>query len=73
MKLQYIFKLGVRCNSKKITFSEEIDYVEETAGAITGYEIKWNTSTKVKFPKLFKETYRAKSEIITRENYRTFL
>ncbi len=52
---------------------QEIDYVEETAGQVTGYEIKWNTNAKVKLPKLFKETYTAEIEVLTRENFRTFL
>ena len=52
---------------------QEIDYVEETAGKITGYEIKWNANAKVKIPKLFKETYSAEIKILTRENFRTFL
>lgn len=52
---------------------QEIDYVEETAGQITGYEIKWNANAKVKIPKLFKETYAAEIEVLTRENFRIFL
>lgn len=52
---------------------QEIDYVEEEAGKITGYEIKWNANAKMKIPKLFKETYDAKIEVLTRENFRTFL
>lgn len=52
---------------------QEIDYVEETAGQITGYEIKWNETAKVKMPKLFKETYAAGIEVLTRANFRTFL
>ena len=52
---------------------QEIDYVEETAGKITGYEIKWNEKTKFKIPKLFNETYNAETEIVNRENFRTFL
>jgi uncharacterized protein len=52
---------------------QEIDYVEETAGKITGYEIKWNAKAKAKIPKLFKETYSAETEVLTRENFRTFL
>ena len=52
---------------------QEIDYVEETAGQVTGYEIKWNEKAKVKLPKLFKETYNTEIEVLTRENFRTFL
>lgn len=52
---------------------QEIDYVEEKAGKITGYEIKWNPKAKVKIPGLFKETYSTEVEVLTRENFRTFL
>ncbi len=52
---------------------QEIDYVEEKAGKITGYEIKWNAKAKVKIPVVFKETYSTEVEVLTRENFRTFL
>lgn len=52
---------------------QEMDYVEETSGQITGYEIKWNTKAKVKISKLFKDTYAAETTILNRENFRTFL
>ena len=52
---------------------QEIDYVEELAGKITGYEIKWNAKAKIKANKIFRETYHADIEIINRENFRTFL
>lgn len=52
---------------------QEVDYVEEAAGKITGYELKWSEKAKVKIPKLFEETYGVKVEIITRENFRTFI
>lgn len=52
---------------------QEIDYVEELAGQVTGYEIKWNANAKVKLPKLFKDTYNTEIEVLTSENFRTFL
>lgn len=52
---------------------QEIDYVEETAGKIAGYEIKWNENAKVKIPQLFKQTYDAETQVINRENFSTFL
>lgn len=52
---------------------QEIDYVEEEAGKITGYEIKWSEKAKAKIPKLFSETYKAETEILTWENFRNFL
>jgi uncharacterized protein len=52
---------------------QEIDYVEETSGKISGYEIKWNARAKVKANNAFKEAYNAEIEIVTRDNFSTFL
>lgn len=52
---------------------QEIDYVEEEAGKITGYEIKWNEKAKFRVPKLFAETYKAETMLLNRENFRDFL
>jgi hypothetical protein len=52
---------------------QEIDYVEEEAGKITGFEIKWNAKSKVKIPKTFVETYNTEVKVITNENFREFL
>jgi len=52
---------------------QEIDYVEENAGIITGIEIKWNPKSKVKIPKTFVNTYNTKVKVITNENFREFI
>lgn len=52
---------------------QEIDYVEEEAGRVKGYEIKWNKKNKVKIPKTFTETYNTEVKIIDQENFREFL
>ena len=52
---------------------QEVDYVEEIAGKIKGYEFKWNTKAKVKIPKSFMETYNAEVDVINRDNFRTFI
>ena len=52
---------------------QEIDYVEEEAGKVTGFEIKWNPKSKVKIPKIFLETYNTDVKVITNENFREFL
>ena len=53
---------------------QEIDYVEEEDGQISAYEFKWNVSSKVKEPKLFKETYPFSTfQIITPNNYWQFV
>lgn len=52
---------------------QEIDYVEEEAGTVTGFEIKWNPKSKFKIPKTFGETYNTEVKVITNENFREFL
>ncbi|WP_026837089.1 ATP-binding protein [Gillisia sp. JM1] len=52
---------------------QEIDYVEEEAGKVIGFEIKWNAKSKVKIPKTFVETYNTEVKVITNENFREFL
>lgn len=52
---------------------QEIDYIEEDAGKVTGYEFKWSSNAKVKKPKLFMNAYEAAINVVHRENFRDFL
>jgi len=52
---------------------QEIDYVEEKNGVITGYEFKWNAKAKVKKHKKFMESYHAEINIVNKENFRGFV
>jgi len=52
---------------------QEVDFVEENSGEITGYEFKWGTKKNIKLPKTFVETYNAKSNVIDRNNFREFV
>lgn len=52
---------------------QEVDYVEESSGKITGYEIKWNEKAKFKIPKLFNDTYNTETVLLNRDNFRSFL
>ena len=52
---------------------QEVDYVEEKDGEIYGYEFKWQAKNKVRLPKTFVETYRAKTKVIDRNNFREFV
>ena len=51
---------------------QEVDFVEEKDGQITGFEFKWNNK-KTKLPKTFIEAYHAKGHIIDRKNFREFV
>lgn len=52
---------------------QEIDYVEEGDGKITGYEFKWNPKAKAKIPSNFVEAYSADVQIISKDNFRAFI
>ena len=52
---------------------QEIDYVEESGGALHAFEFKWKNGTKAKVPKSFLETYKAQGTIIDRSNFREFV
>jgi len=52
---------------------QEIDYIEEKSGIITGYEFKWNPKAKTKIHKSFIEAYNSKIEVVNRSNFREFL
>jgi uncharacterized protein len=57
----------------RTTQQQEIDYVEDNGGNITGYEIKWNEKAKVKIPKIFNEAYNTEIMVLTPKNFRVFL
>jgi uncharacterized protein len=57
----------------RTTQQQEIDYVEDNAGKITGYEIKWSEKAKVKIPKVFNVMYETEIMVLTKENFRSFL
>ncbi|SFI49144.1 ATP-binding protein [Halpernia frigidisoli] len=57
----------------RTTSQQEIDYVEETAGKISAFEIKWNENAKIKANTNFKETYKTTIEILSPKNFRDFL
>jgi predicted AAA+ superfamily ATPase len=52
---------------------QEIDFVEENNGQLTGFEFTWNKKKNLKFPKTFTSTYDAGGIAIHRENFREFV
>jgi hypothetical protein len=52
---------------------QEIDYIEEKAGDISGFEFKWSPKAKVRISNLFQQTYKTDVQVITEKNFRTFL
>ncbi len=63
------------CNSYfwRTIQQQEVDYVEEAHGKISGFEFKWNPKAKRKLPAKFKETYNAEITVITKDNFRDFI
>jgi uncharacterized protein len=57
----------------RTTQQQEVDYIEEEAGIISGYEIKWSEKAKFKTPKLFNATYTTEASFLNRENFMAFL
>ena len=67
---------GHYCNSYfwRTTLQQEIDLIEESDGAMTAFEMKWNPSKKVLFSKSFTEAYNVEEAVtITPENYLEYL
>ena len=52
---------------------QEVDFVEDNGGKITGFEFKWLNNKHTRLPKTFTETYNAESKVIDKENFREFI
>ena len=52
---------------------QEIDYLEEDDGKISGFEFKWKSKSNIRFPKTFTNQYNAEVNAITRSNFREFV
>jgi predicted AAA+ superfamily ATPase len=67
---------GHYCNNFfwRTTLQQEIDLIEESDGAMTAFEMKWNPSKKVLFSKSFIEAYNVKETVvISPDNYLEYL
>lgn len=53
---------------------QEVDYIEERDGQISGFEFKWNSSVKARIPKTFTDAYPgSQTMIVTPDNFQQFL
>ena len=52
---------------------QEVDWVEDIGGRISGFEFKWNARGKNRLSATFTKTYDAKSKTIDRTNFREFV
>lgn len=57
----------------RTTQQQEIDYIEEKSQKLYGYEFKWDVKKKSRLPKTFIEKYEAVGQLITPENFRSFV
>ena len=67
---------GYYCNRYfwRTTLQQEIDLIEESDGAMTAFEMKWNPTKKVLFSKSFTDAYNVKETVvITPDNYMEYL
>jgi uncharacterized protein len=52
---------------------QEVDFVEEKEGVITGFEFKWKAKKNERLPETFIKAYNANTEIIDKGNFRKFV
>ena len=67
---------GYYCNRYfwRTTLQQGIDLIEESDGAMTAFEMKWNPTKKVLFSKSFTDAYNVKETVvITPDNYMEYL
>lgn len=57
----------------RTTQQQEIDYIEEVNMKLSAYEFKWNPKRKVRISRTFTNQYDAKSEVISQDNFRSFV
>lgn len=75
-RMKYLHYQGLCSNSWfwRTQQQQEIDYLEESGGILTGYEFKWNSGKKYKVPAIFSETYpKSEIHIISKQNFLPFV
>ena len=74
-RMKYVNNNGLEKNTYfwRTVRGQEIDYLEEAGGKLSGFEFKW-TSDKFKKPKIFLDAYPGSSlELVNRNNYKKFV
>lgn len=52
---------------------QEVDWLEDRGGKITGFEFKWKADSSPRLPLTFTRTYKASSRVVHRSNFREFV
>jgi len=74
MKYLHYNKIYAKRYFWRTTQQNEIDYLEESGGSLTAFEIKWKPTQKVKFPLTFTRNYpEAQTQLIHPDNFQDFL
>ena len=63
----------VRIHFWRTRQQQEVDFVEDEGGRITGFEFKWNARGRTRLSRTFTQTYQAKSRVVDRSNFREFV
>lgn len=74
MKYNNYYELWTNTYFWRTKEQKEIDYVEDSDGILSAYEIKWSPNAKYKTPKIFLDTYtNSIFKVIHKENIEEFL
>jgi len=73
LKLNQYHNRVVNCFFWRTTQQQEIDFIEESGGKITGYEFKWREKQMKKIPEGFVRAYGDAVTLINRDNFRSFV
>lgn len=75
-RMKYLHYQGLYSNTWfwRTQQQQEIDYLEESGGILSGYEFKWNLDRKYKVPAIFSETYpKSEIQVISKQNFLPFV
>jgi uncharacterized protein len=73
MKQIHYYHRVVNCFFWRTTQQQEIDFIEEQAGVIRGFEFKYRGEARVRIPERFKQAYGDRVQGISRLNFRDFV
>lgn len=75
-RMKYLHYQGLYSNTWfwRTQQQQEVDYLEESGGILSGYEFKWNSDRKYKVPTIFSETYpKSEIQVISKQNFLPFV
>lgn len=75
-RMKYLHYQGLYSNTWfwRTQQQQEIDYLEESGGILSGYEFKWNLDRKYKVPTIFSGTYpKSEIQVISKQNFLPFV